>query len=132
MKFSNRSLHCALTNSSNGQNMLSPFLQKTQKSCQQILPLSWALGFLNMDSIVNNKMKKCTFIFSSIYLIIWLTSSLIINSFDYVHGLIIGAEIVDSWSLGIMFWFCLVLIVPAIYVLIMIYLVINKAKNGAV
>jgi uncharacterized membrane protein len=85
-----------------------------------------------MDSIVNNKMKKCTFIFSSIYLIIWLTSSLIINSFDYVHGLIIGAEIVDSWSLGIMFWFCLVLIVPAIYVLIMIYLVINKAKNGAV
>lgn len=23
--------------------MLSPFLQKTQKSCQQILPLSWAL-----------------------------------------------------------------------------------------
>ncbi len=80
-----------------------------------------------MDSTsINNQMKKSSIFFVAIYLVVWLTSSLIIYAFDYVHGLIIGAKIVDSWSMGMMFWFGLVFIIPAVYLLIMVYLLFKK------
>ena len=80
-----------------------------------------------MDSSrINGYMKKCSIYFAVIYLITFLTSSLFIRAFDYIHGLIIGAKIVDGWSLGIMVWFGLIFVIPIIYCLIIGFLLFKK------
>ena len=80
-----------------------------------------------MDSSqINNQMKKYSIYFAAIYLFIWLASSLIIQAFDFIHGLIIGAKIVDGWSLGVMFWLGLIYAIPITYCLIIGYLLFKK------
>jgi hypothetical protein len=71
-------------------------------------------------------MKKTTIGFAVLYSVVWLASGLIIYSFDYIHGLVTGRQFVDSWSIGMMFWFYLVFIIPGIYILVMAYLIVKK------
>ena len=79
---------------------------------------------------VNKKMIKTSIAFAVFYSLVWLGSGLIIYLFDHIHGLITGAQIVNSWSLGMMFWFCLTFTIPAIYLLIMSYFLLKKFRQS--
>jgi len=80
-----------------------------------------------MDSnLINRYMKKYSIYFAVIYLVTFLASSIFIQGFDYIHGLIIGAKIVEGWSLGFMVWFGLIFVIPIIYCLVISFLLYKK------